>query len=974
MSVMEISCPECRRVIEYSREPPRFCSHCGKSLAETQAYNDATLDYQHPSGSSSTPARADVQLPRDLGDYRLLRELGRGGMGVVYESEHIPTRRHVALKVLPPQGPGALSSVERFVREGKLAASISHPRSTFVYAAGEIDGQFYIAMELMSGGTIKDVVDKEGPLPIGRAVDFILDVLDGLTAAHAIGVIHRDVKPSNCFLDGSGRAKVGDYGLSKSLAFDASLTRTGSFLGTPLFAAPEQVRGEAVDARTDVYALGATLYFLLTGHGPFEGDAAQVIAKISSDPAPSLRRVRRDAARELERIVARTLEKDPARRFPNLDQLRQALRPFATRGASIADLGRRLAALFLDLFLVGVVNAVLAAIAWVVIFGVRLSQARLVSESALNWGLTIQIAGWLLAVLYFAVGEGFWGHTVGKRLLGLSVVGRQGTAPGLPRALLRAIILPGLTQLVIVISTFAVPKAVLSSGASRDTGSLSFMLTTLSAQAIPLAGWGLALLCLVSMRRSNGYRGLHEFASGTRVVSVRRARRGDYVSIPEIMPATMLTTRKAADETIAPEEAAPPQAPEFGPFRAVGLLGKSEQAMVWQGKDRALERSAWVYVQPDERPRFAESRFQVARATRPHWLEGGTAAGARWDAFEAVRGAPLVVLLATPRGLPWEQCRVLLAELAGELRQSLADGSLPPSLTLEQVWIDRDGRLKLLDSGLVPGHPAAEQSRNPFADVEPPLSLEAGGGVEFATSAGHDPHQAEAERAAAFFRLVVARCIQGKQLSGRAHAFVEQLAVRPATEETFVWAIECLDEMGQYPSTLTWDHRLGVMAVSASTEQAAYTMAPWMLAAATTLAPGLPPEARAAIVLPLSVLVPAIVGYAFWGGPVFGFSSVQIRHRTGRSASRWRCAWRNFWAWLPAMMGWGLLALMTIQFTRDAQAKGTPDEVAAMLWMMTFSCGWGLFFLLHTFGALVAIVHPRRGLQDFLAETMLTPH
>src|SRR5262249_1373436 len=159
-----------------------------------------------------------------------------GGMGVVWEAEQSGSGRRVALKLLAAGRDHAPETLDRFTREGQLAAALSHPRSTFVYEAGAHEGQPYISMELMPGRTLSDVIDAEGALPVPRAVDLMLDVIDGLDAAHAAGVIHRDVKPSNCFLDRDGRVKVGDFGLSKSLVSDVHLTRTGAFMGTPLFA------------------------------------------------------------------------------------------------------------------------------------------------------------------------------------------------------------------------------------------------------------------------------------------------------------------------------------------------------------------------------------------------------------------------------------------------------------------------------------------------------------------------------------------------------------------------------------------------------------------------------------------------------------------------------------------------------------------------------------------------------------------
>src|SRR5262249_7217029 len=151
-----------------------------------------------------------------LGEYRLLRRLGAGGMGTVYEAEDAAGVR-VAVKLIAPGRGLSAEAVERFRREGRLARAITDPRCVLVRAADADAGQPYIVMELMPGDTLKDLVEREGPLPPGRAVALALDVIDGLRAAHRLGVIHRDVKPGNCFLDADGRAKVGDFGLAKAL-------------------------------------------------------------------------------------------------------------------------------------------------------------------------------------------------------------------------------------------------------------------------------------------------------------------------------------------------------------------------------------------------------------------------------------------------------------------------------------------------------------------------------------------------------------------------------------------------------------------------------------------------------------------------------------------------------------------------------------------------------------------------------------
>jgi serine/threonine protein kinase len=187
-------------------------------------------------------------VPECVGNYRLLRRLGGGGMGAVYEAEDGSSGRRVALKLIQPEYAASAEALERFRQEGELASKLSHPRCVFVFAADEDRGRPYIVMELMTGATLDDVVQEKGPLPLEPALRKILDVIDGLQEAHQLGLVHRDVKPSNCFLEADGRVKVGDFGLAKSLVGDARLTKTGTFVGTPLFAAPEQIKMEGVDA------------------------------------------------------------------------------------------------------------------------------------------------------------------------------------------------------------------------------------------------------------------------------------------------------------------------------------------------------------------------------------------------------------------------------------------------------------------------------------------------------------------------------------------------------------------------------------------------------------------------------------------------------------------------------------------------------------------------------------------------------
>ncbi|HZY89400.1 MAG TPA: serine/threonine-protein kinase, partial [Gemmataceae bacterium] len=318
---MHVACPRCSAVLEFSNRPPAFCSQCGQPLPPPDQLATAAF----------VPGEAgDAAPPQAVGGYRLLRRLGGGGMGSVYEAEEAASGRRVAVKLIAPEYAESPEAVQRFRQEGRLASAIAHPRCVFVLAADEEAGQPYIVMELMPGATLEGLVEERGPLPPEEAVAKALDVIDGLREAHRLGVVHRDVKPSNCFLEADGRVKVGDFGLSKSLGGQARLTTTGAFLGTLLFAPPEQVRGERVDHQSDLYAAAATLYYLLAGRAPFQGgDAAAVLARTVADPVPPLRARRPEVPAALERVVLRGLERDRQRRWRDLDELRAALLPFA---------------------------------------------------------------------------------------------------------------------------------------------------------------------------------------------------------------------------------------------------------------------------------------------------------------------------------------------------------------------------------------------------------------------------------------------------------------------------------------------------------------------------------------------------------------------------------------------------------------------------------------------------------------------
>ncbi len=274
---------------------------------------------------------------RVIGDFRLVRELGRGGMGAVFEAEQLSVGRHVALKLLFPHLGLSQSRLERFRREAVAGGRLAHPNVVTVHGVGEDDGVHWIALELVPGGTTlaDEIARLRGAreLPAGwyrRVAELFAAVADALAVAHEHGVVHRDVKPSNVLIDPQGRPRVADFGLAR-LEGEASLSRTGEMLGTPFYASPEQIgaRRGGVDARTDVFSLGATLYEALTLTRPFDGDTShQVWAKIRELDPPDPRALRSRVPRDLAVIAQKALEKDPERRYPTLRAMADDLRRF----------------------------------------------------------------------------------------------------------------------------------------------------------------------------------------------------------------------------------------------------------------------------------------------------------------------------------------------------------------------------------------------------------------------------------------------------------------------------------------------------------------------------------------------------------------------------------------------------------------------------------------------------------------------
>jgi serine/threonine protein kinase len=264
---------------------------------------------------------------RRIGSYEVGEEVGRGGMGVVYAARDIRLGRSVALKMLPAAFSRDGQARERLLREARAAAALSHPSIATVYALEEIDGDLFIAGELVRGTTLRGELSS-GPLPSPHLQEVLVQIADALDSAHRQGIVHRDLKPENVLVTADGRIKVVDFGIARSIApLDegrVALTLTGTHLGTPGYMAPEQLRGAAIDARVDVFAFGVMAYELATGSHPFGGsDPASLIERLVSDTSPLARVIDPPA---LDAILRRCLRGDPAARFASGTELAAALR------------------------------------------------------------------------------------------------------------------------------------------------------------------------------------------------------------------------------------------------------------------------------------------------------------------------------------------------------------------------------------------------------------------------------------------------------------------------------------------------------------------------------------------------------------------------------------------------------------------------------------------------------------------------
>ena len=260
------------------------------------------------------------------GRFELQDLAGSGGMSSVYRARDTVLERTVAIKILHEHYSDDPEYVERFRREARALAQLNHPNIVTVIDRGEFEGRQFIVFEHVEGENLKELIDREGQLPVDRALALVHQVARGLAFAHEHGVVHRDVKPHNVLIDSDGVAKVTDFGIARSLGPADGLTETGTLLGTSEYIAPEQASGRRVDERSDQYSLATVLYELLTGAPPFTGDNFMAVAmKHVQEPVPSVREARSDVSPRLDAIVSRAMAKRPEDRFPTTEAMMAAL-------------------------------------------------------------------------------------------------------------------------------------------------------------------------------------------------------------------------------------------------------------------------------------------------------------------------------------------------------------------------------------------------------------------------------------------------------------------------------------------------------------------------------------------------------------------------------------------------------------------------------------------------------------------------
>ncbi|MHC4778770.1 MAG: protein kinase domain-containing protein [Planctomycetota bacterium] len=306
----KVKCRMCRTVLEVPKEP------------DTIVVDRTIYDAQ-------TQVR-DSLIGKVVDDYRIESKLGEGGMSKVYLARHIGLDKQIALKMLPVSSRTSEPMKERFIREARIVARLTHPNIVQVFDVGEEKAHLFLAMEFVDGETMENIMTDRKVLPVQEATGIVYEVAKALEAAHAENIIHRDIKPDNIMVGKKGFVKVTDFGLAKSQERGKKITRVGMILGTPYYIAPDQVQGKKLDIRTDIYSLGASFYYFVTGHRPFEeGTPAEIMLQHVEDPPVPPDYVNPQVPREVNDIIMKMMMKDPEERHQDPDEVLNVLEPLS---------------------------------------------------------------------------------------------------------------------------------------------------------------------------------------------------------------------------------------------------------------------------------------------------------------------------------------------------------------------------------------------------------------------------------------------------------------------------------------------------------------------------------------------------------------------------------------------------------------------------------------------------------------------
>jgi uncharacterized RDD family membrane protein YckC len=780
---------------------------------------------------------------------------------------------------------------------------------------------------------------------------------------------------------------VGDFGLSISTQSvdERSLTMLGTVLGTPGFSSPEQLRGDELDLRSDIYSVGATIYYLLTGKAPFDDpNVIRLVTQVAQEMPPSVRVARPDVPGDLADVVMRCLAKRPADRYQTYHALRDALEPFSSNAPAPAALGVRLGAGIVDNVIITLLSMPIASLWW--------EGLTPTDRIAMVKGT---IASWIVLWLYYGVSEGVWGRSLGKWLFGLRVVDLANHRPGLPRGLYRAamwVISDGIPLLAFTATIMPTATAYQNTPWGAVLG---FSVPTVS----------LLLLALIfsTARRHNGNAAVHDLLTKTRVVVHRRGED---------------RLRSAADADVSMPVSTRER---IGPYVVLNErpLGVAD---VVSGYDDRLRRRVWIHLRkPGDAP-VSQNRRMLARPGRLRWLAGRRTETDAWDAYEAPEGVPLSKALERRRS--WGEVRFWLLDLASEIRAAQAGGTLVP-LTPDRVWITPTGRARLLDWGAADdGLTSAESflreiARRAAADplplhartflerlAGPPLAstdalvqeLTAMLGEPASVGRGRRLSHLIIETLPAFFMglLMVATAMimiwtrkdpsQVNDLSealmrldrleaadanpkpGEARALEVYVAakyadlIRDNRTWTEGWTLlrfngrglreRALAILARHPSPNPQDVATASAIVEPylrkEQEKATRTAsARGLLSIATIFAAG------ATIVMAVVGLLSALL---FRGGLLLRLLGIAVASKDG-PATRLRAFWRALIAWSPAALA-GVALIMS-----------SPEPASQTAWLLVELVSLGLFVV----GVAYAVRHPQRGLQDRLAGTWLVP-